>query len=143
MRTIKYIFIHCSASSQKLTIDGLLAEFRRKGWKNPGYHYAITPDGKVHQLLDVSEVANGVKGYNSVGIHVAYIGGIDSKAKATDNRTEAQKKALREMVAKLHGQYPTAQIMGHRDIWGTNPAKWQKMCPCFDVRKEYADIING
>lgn len=143
MRSIKYIFIHCTASSQKLTIDGLKAEFRRKGWKNPGYHYAITPDGKVHQLLDVSDVANGVKGYNSVGIQVAYIGGIDSKAKATDNRTDAQKKALREMVVKLHKQYPTAQIMGHRDIWGTNPAKWQKMCPCFDVRKEYADIING
>ncbi len=143
MRTIKYIFVHCSASSQKLTADGLLAEFKRKGWQNPGYHYAVTADGKVHQLLDVAKVANGVKGYNSVGVHIAYVGGVDAKLKPVDNRTEAQKASLREMVAKLHKQFPQAQIMGHRDIWGTNPAKWQKACPCFDVRKEYADIIKG
>jgi hypothetical protein len=28
--------------------------------------------------------------------------------------------------------------MGHRDIWGKNPAKWKKQCPCFDAEKEYA-----
>ncbi len=143
MRTIKYIFVHCTASSQKLSIDGLMAEFKRKGWKNPGYHFVITPDGNVHNILNVSNVANGVKGYNSVGVHVAYIGGIDAKNKPVDNRTDAQKKALREILTKLHRQYNGAQIMGHRDIWGSNPSKWQKACPCFDVRKEYIDIINA
>lgn len=30
--------------------------------------------------------------------------------------------------------------MGHRDIWGKNPAKWKKQCPCFDAEKEYAHL---
>lgn len=30
--------------------------------------------------------------------------------------------------------------MGHRDIWGKNPSKWKKQCPCFDAEKEYADL---
>lgn len=30
--------------------------------------------------------------------------------------------------------------MGHRDIWGKDPKKWQKWCPCFDAESEYAEI---
>ena len=32
--------------------------------------------------------------------------------------------------------------MGHRDIWGKNPAKWKKQCPCFDAEEEYAGLDN-
>ena len=30
--------------------------------------------------------------------------------------------------------------MGHRDIWGKNPSKWKKQCPCFDAEAEYAHL---
>jgi len=30
--------------------------------------------------------------------------------------------------------------MGHRDIWGKDPSKWKKQCPCFDASSEYANI---
>lgn len=30
--------------------------------------------------------------------------------------------------------------MGHRDVWGKDPKKWQKWCPCFDAEAEYAEI---
>lgn len=30
--------------------------------------------------------------------------------------------------------------MGHRDIWGKEPSKWKKQCPCFDAEAEYANI---
>ena len=30
--------------------------------------------------------------------------------------------------------------MGHRDIWGKDPSKWKKQCPCFDAEKEYSNI---
>ena len=39
MRNIKYIAVHCTAGSQKTTIESLKLEFKRKGWKYPGYHY--------------------------------------------------------------------------------------------------------
>lgn len=147
MRTIKRIFVHCTAGSQKQTVADLLAEFKRKGWRNPGYHVVITPDGKCHKLLDDSKVSNGVKGYNSTAINVAYMGGIDSNGKAVDNRTEAQKASLVKLLKELRGRYPNAQILGHRDISpDTNHNgkvdSWERIkeCPCFDAIIEYKNI---
>lgn len=142
-RTITHIFVHCTASAQSWTVADLLAEFRRKGWKYPGYHYAITADGTTHQLLDEREVANGVKGYNATSVHVAYMGGIHGqggKIVGTDNRTTAQKASLRILLQTLRARYPQAHILGHRDIWGKSPREWLKECPGFDAEAEYADI---
>lgn len=144
MRKIERIFVHCTASNQNATVNDIKAEFKRKGWKNPGYHYLIDKDGVIHQLLDDSKVSNGVKGYNSTSINVAYIGGIDSSGKGVDNRTEHQKKSLRSLLKVLHSRYPDAQIMGHRDISpDTNgngivdPWERIKECPCFNAMDEY------
>lgn len=141
MRKIERIFVHCTASSQKTTVSGVLAEFRQKGWRYPGYHYLVSPDGIVTQLLDEKLVSNGVKGFNATSINVAYIGGIrkeNRKIVPVDNRTQEQKAALRELLAKLHAKYPEAHIMGHRSIWGEDhPERWKKACPCFNAVAEY------
>lgn len=145
MRRIERIFVHTTASWQTQTIDQLKQEFRNKGWKNPGYHYVVMPDGSVHQLLNVEAVSNGVQGYNSTAINVAYLGGITKNAQgkiiAVDNRTPQQKRALRNLLIQLHKKFPNAKIMGHRSIWGEDtPQKWKKTCPNFNAVKEYADI---
>lgn len=140
MRQIKRIFVHCTAGSQKTTLKQLENEFKAKGWKSPGYHYVVFPNGKIEQMLDESKVSNGVRGYNSTSINVAYVGGVDSKLKPVDNRTEAQKASLVTLLTELKSRYPDAHIMGHRDIWGKDPKKWQKWCPCFDAEAEYAEI---
>lgn len=142
MRDIKRIFIHCTASFQSITLSGLLNEFKLKGWNNPGYHYVVFPDGKVEQLLPESKISNGVQGYNSTSINVAYVGGIDKYGYAIDNRTEEQKEALKKLLFGLKIRYPNANIMGHRDIWGKDPKKWMKMCPCFDAEVEYSNIVD-
>lgn len=147
MRTIERIFVHCTAGSQKQTIEDLKAEFKAKGWKHPGYHYAVMPSGRIEQMLPEEEISNGVQGYNSTSINVAYIGGIDGNGKATDNRTSEQKKSLVELLKQLRDRYPKAKIMGHRDI---SPDKngngivdpWERIkeCPCFDAKTEYKDL---
>lgn len=147
MRTIERIFVHCTAGSQKQTIEDLKAEFKAKGWKHSGYHYAVMPSGRIEQMLPEEEVSNGVQGYNSTSINVAYIGGIDRNGKAVDNRTSEQKKSLVDLLKQLRQRYPKAQIMGHRDI---SPDKngngiidpWERIkeCPCFDALTEYKDI---
>lgn len=140
MRKIKRIFVHCTAGSQNQTIDDLKEEFRRKGWQHPGYHYVIDINGGVHQLLAIEEISNGVQGYNSTAINIAYIGGIDSHGKPVDNRTPAQKDAMVLLLHKLKQRFPGAQIMGHRDIWGSDSRKWKKWCPCFNAIEEYKNI---
>lgn len=147
MRKIERIFVHCTAGSQKQSVKDLLAEFKKKGWKNPGYHYFIEADGNIVSLLRESAISNGVQGYNSTSINVAYAGGIDSKGKAVDNRTEAQKSSLIKLLTELKDRYPEAKIMGHRDI---SPDKnkngivdpWERIkeCPCFDAITEYKNI---
>ena len=148
MRTIRYIAVHCTAGTQKQTIADLNAEFRRKGWKNPGYHYVVSPDGTITQLLDDDKVSNGVKGFNSITINVAYIGGINAAGKAIDNRTDEQKKVLRQLLANLKKKYPEACIQGHRDFspdtnhnGKVDSYEWIKLCPCFDARTEYSDLL--
>ena len=143
MRKIKYIAVHCTAGSQKSTVNDLLAEFKKKGWKAPGYHYVITADGKIHQLLDTEKVSNGVKGYNSVTVNIAYTGGMDG----VDNRTDEQKKCLIILLKLLRKRYPDAVIQGHRDFspdlngnGKIEKNEWIKMCPSFDAKTEYKGI---
>lgn len=142
MRKIERIFVHCTAGNQKQTLQQLKDEFIRRGWKNPGYHYVVFPDGKLVQLLSEDKVSNGVQGYNSTSINVSYIGGIDKQGRPLDNRTQAQKDTLYALLMYLKQQYPKAHILGHRDIWGKNSKNWKKYCPCFDAEEEYKEINN-
>ena len=122
-------------------------EFKRKGWKNPGYHFVVLLDGRIIQMLEEEKVSNGVKGYNSVSINVAYVGGIDSNGKAVDNRTDQQKYSMRSLLRILKKKYPDAIIQGHRDFSSDlngdgriTPNEWIKMCPCFNAKDEYAKL---
>lgn len=147
MRKIERIFVHCTAGSQKATVSDIMAEFHRKGWKNPGYHYVVTADGIINKLLDEDKVSNGVQGYNRASVNVAYTGGVDAKLKSVDNRTEAQKESLLRLLRELRQRYPDAVIMGHRDI---SPDKnsngivdpWERIkdCPCFEAKEEYKNV---
>ena len=58
MRKIKRIFVHCTAGSQRQSIEDLKAEFRLKGWKYPGYHYVVDETGGIHQLLAIELVSD-------------------------------------------------------------------------------------
>lgn len=149
MRRINRIFVHATASWQhNTTVASLKAEFKQKGWKNPGYHWVIFPKGQVIQLLDESKQANGVYGYNKDSIHVAWVGGIDKNhMDGIDNRTPEQKVALFDWLTKLKLKYPNAIIMGHRDISPDlnhngviDPWEYIKACPCFNAMEEYMDI---
>lgn len=148
MREIKRIFIHCTATPQaSTTVNSLLKDFKARGWKNPGYHYVIFPNGRIVNMLDEDKVSNGVQGYNQTAINIAYVGGIDKQGKAVDNRTQEQKNALWYILRTLVVRYPNAQILGHRDISpDTNHNgkvdKWERIkeCPCFDAMVEYKNL---
>jgi N-acetylmuramoyl-L-alanine amidase len=142
MRLIKYIAIHCTATNQNATVESIKKYWKTvKGWKSPGYHFIIKSDGEIIELLPIEQISNGVLGYNSKCINIAYIGGIDEKNKAIDNRTDAQKKSMISLIIKLKKQFPNAIIQGHRDFPDV-----KKDCPSFDVKlwiKDYLSEIYG
>jgi N-acetylmuramoyl-L-alanine amidase len=136
VRKIKFIAVHCSATSQLASISAIQNFWKNQlKWKMPGYHFIIKPDGEIVNLLPIDQVSNGVKGFNSETINVAYIGGIDAQTKPVDNRTFQQKCALLHILQELKTKFPNAVIQGHRDF--PNVAK---ACPSFDAKKEYKDV---
>ena len=141
-RNIAYIFVHCTGGGRSQKAKDVAYQFILLGWEHPGYHHVVESDGKVVQLLSEDKVANGVKGFNEKSIHVAWTGGLEN-GEYVDNRTDAQKQALEELLESLSVRYPKARVLGHRDIWGKDPRKWKKVCPCFDVQKEYGWMNNN
>lgn len=158
-RKIEYIFLHCTATSMKATPEAIKTFWHTpvgpekkmpyipnvqggKGWKSVGYHRLISPNGKIHNLASYDKVTNGVRGYNSKSIHISYIGGIkieDGKIIYVDNRTAEQRMSMYRIVKGLMEQYPNAKVLGHRDVYGKDPRKWQKTCPNFDVSEWLKD----
>jgi N-acetylmuramoyl-L-alanine amidase len=136
MRKINNIVLHCTATPQTTTIESIQRYWRDSlGWKSPGYHHIIKPNGEVVDLLPIEKPSNGVAGHNHDSIHISYIGGIDGHGKGLDNRTPAQKGAQIELLRKYHAMFPNAKILGHRDFPGVT-----KECPSFDVRKWLATV---
>ena len=117
-RSIQYIVVHCSA------------------FKYIGYHFYITRDGELHHCRPVSEPGAHVRGFNRHSIGICYEGGLDENGYPADTRTQAQRFTLLDLLTILRHQYPKAQILGHYQL----SASIHKACPCFDCRKEYAEL---
>lgn len=136
MRLIKYLAVHCTATSQTTSISAIQSYWKNQlGWKMPGYHFIIMPDGSIINLLSIDQVSNGVQGFNSVLINIAYLGGVDSRNVPVDNRTPQQKASILSLLKELKQKFPTAIIQGHRDF-----PKVKKACPSFDAKKEYKNV---
>ena len=138
-RQIKYITIHCTATQPTATVAAIQRHWKDQlGWKSPGYHLMIEPNGTIHRLLDFNGVANGVRGYNKESIHISYIGGITKEGSPIDNRTEAQKESILLCIKEVieWADNKCLIIQGHRDFPDVN-----KDCPCFDAKAEYRNIV--
>ena len=150
MRKINKVIIHCSATPEgrDYTVADIDRWHRERGFDGIGYHYVVYRDGSIHEGRDVAKMGAHCKGQNANSIGICYIGGLDAGGKAKDTRTEAQKRALRVLVAKLVKEYPIKEILGHRDTSPdtdgdgiVEPHEWTKMCPCFDAKEEYKDLL--
>lgn len=88
-----------------------------------------------------------IKDHNQHSIGVCYEGGLDATGYPCDTCTKAQRHSMRALLERLTNQFPSAIIMGHRDLspdtdgnGHVDPDEWQKQCPCFDALWDYADL---
>jgi N-acetylmuramoyl-L-alanine amidase len=142
-RRINSIIVHCSATPEgrDYTVEQIKKDHKEQGWSDIGYHYVIYRDGSIHEGRNVDIIGAHCEGHNSNSIGVCYIGGLENKPnieykklKAKDTRTEAQKRALIELLNKLKKYYPEAKIYGHHDF------NKGKDCPSFDAKNEYKNL---
>jgi N-acetylmuramoyl-L-alanine amidase len=132
MRNITEIILHCSDTTEgkDYTVADIDSWHRKRGFNCIGYHYVIYRDGSVHEGRDINAIGAHCKGHNANSIGVCYIGGRGANGKTKDTRTDAQKKAMHELVEQLCRRYPGAKVFGHNEFAA-------KDCPCFDVKKEF------
>ena len=140
-RELNKIVIHCTATPTDWTAENLERYFyEKKGWQHPGYHIVLERDGTRKDLLPIEKIANGVRGHNQDSLHIAYIGGITESGNPVDNRTEAQRKELVQLVKNFLHTSPHLGVFGHRDLLedpyvNEASADSMKACPCFDVNE--------
>lgn len=158
MKEIDAIIIHCSATreGQNIGKSEITQMHLQRGFNTIGYNYVIRLDGTVEigRSLTIPGAHCNTKGtsgvsYNRHSIGICYVGGLDANGKAKDTRTEAQKETLRALIARLIEKYPIKEILGHRDTSPdldgdgvVEPNEWIKMCPCFDAKEEYKDLLS-
>lgn len=136
MRQVKYIIVHCSATPEgrPVSAEDIDRWHRERHFKCIGYHYVIGLLGEIWVGRPLNEVGAHCLGFNQCSIGVCYVGGCDCFGKsAKDTRTTAQKRSLRSLLKDLKKLYPTARIVGHRDLAKTE-------CPAFDAKKEYGSL---
>ena len=138
MRKISLIIVHCSANKAGSAIR--MADIDRYhcslGWNGCGYHYVIPVDGTIEPGRPEEMRGAHCKNHNRHSIGVCYVGGLAADGiTPEDTRTEAQKRALRELMELLHKRYPQALIVGHCDL-----DKMKPCCPGFDVVSEFCDL---
>ena len=149
MRTITLIIIHCSATrvDRRYTFRQCRQDHRARGYKDIGYHYYITRDGQVHEGRPLWQEGAHCLGHNRHSIGICYEGGLSLLGLPADTRTPAQRQSLRALLTRLHEQFPSAVILGHRDLspdldgnGKIEPSEWVKFCPCFDAILDYEDL---
>ena len=139
MRIITLIIIHCSAVTpvQESGVRDIDLWHREKGWKyGCGYHYVIRRDGTIETGRPLEMIGAHCVNHNKHSIGICYEGGLDINGIPADTRTDEQKVAMRELLERLHVQFPKAMVVGHNVF---NP---MKRCPCFDAAREYADFAG-
>lgn len=142
-RECKYIIFHTSENRvpSKINKSNGKSYFtrvaRERGFPTQSYHFILYEDGQIDTLtklntnskIDYWEKTCGVAGYNSVSVHIVYVGGLNRFGFCRDTRTEAQKYKGLLLQSKLQDIFPNADVVGHNDL---NP---DKGCPCFKMKE--------
>lgn len=137
--TVKYLVVHCSATQAKSDIGAKEIDrmHRQRGFLKIGYHFVIRRNGTVETGRKVTEIGAHAEGFNAASLGICLVGGIAPDGTPQDNFTDDQYAALAGLLLDLRKDYPSAEVLGHRDL-----PRVKKDCPCFDVRKWLKETVD-
>lgn len=113
-----------------------------------GYHFVIRRDGTREEGRRLPNTGAHVRGFNERSIGICLVGGVGKGGEPQNNFTRDQLDELIDLLDDLNRRYPTAEILGHRDLISIQNARRrrngkppvrQKACPSFDVRTFIAE----
>ncbi|MDP2322588.1 MAG: N-acetylmuramoyl-L-alanine amidase [Gammaproteobacteria bacterium] len=144
------IVVHCSAT--RAAQDVGVAEIRgwhlTRGFSDIGYAVVIRRSGVIEMGRPIPAVGAHVQGRNHDTVGVCLVGGLDEQGAPEMNYTPGQWAALSIAIKFLRATYPSAEVVGHRDLspdlnqdGKITPNEWLKACPCFDVRAWVRELM--
>ena len=153
MRTITLIVLHCSGTktTQRYNFQQCKDDHLKRGYVDIGYHYLLRATARY-----MRDDRCGKRGRTARAItKTASASATRVASMRWDTRTKAQRQSMRALLERLVAQFPSAIILGHRDLspdldgdGHISPDEWTKQCPCFDALWDYenlepAGLLNG
>lgn len=137
-RKINEIILHCAATpeGQKISAKTIWNwHVRDNGWRDIGYNYVIYLDGTVVEGRPLSISGAHTVDHNSHSIGICYVGGVDKNNKPKDTRTDAQLRAMKDLLVRLMVKFNlnASQVHGHNEFAA-------KACPSFDVQPRKGSV---
>lgn len=142
MSRITHVVMHYSATYADQNVQP--EEIRRwhlaRGWRDIGYHYVITADGRRHAGRQPETAAGAhVAGRNSGTIGICVTGGLTRATgpdTGVDTRNREQIAAQIALTREILARHPGARVVGHRDLGATQ-------CPAYDAAAWWASVTGG
>ena len=123
----KRVILHHAAMNG--SVEAVHNVHKAKGWSGIGYHFYVRKDGKIYRGRPEWAIGAHASGsnYNSIGICAE--GNFE-----IDKMPDAQKNALKWLVAYIKDKYKINTVQRHRDVGST-------ACPGRNY--PFDEIVNG
>lgn len=132
-RATQYIALHHAAAVNCSAAD-VDRWHKEKGWAGIGYHYFVRKDGRIYRGRELDAVGAHVQGMNHISVGICAEGNYDIER----TMSAAQMSAIKELLRELKKLYPSAEIVGHREIGASDcPGKYY---PLEEMKRYYEDI---
>lgn len=131
----KYIVLH-HASAKNYSFKQCHQGHLNQGWTGIGYHFYVTKDGTVYEGRPINAVGAQVSNYNSISLGICAEGNYDTES----SMPEKQLRSIAELLEHVKNIYPSAQIVGHKELGATAcPGRYYPL----DKLKDYKSLLGA
>lgn len=95
-------------------VEGVDRIHKNNDWTCIGYHFYVRKDGSIYRGRQEDTVGAHAYGYNNTSIGICAEGNFEN-----DIMSEAQKQALKELVAYIKEKYGISKVVKHNDLGNT------------------------
>ena len=129
----EYIVLH-HAEAVSCTARQVDEWHNSHGWAGIGYHFFVRKDGSIYEGRPLWALGAHVQGKNNISIGICAEGDYHNHDKIMP---QAQKSAIKQLIAYLKGLYPNAAIVGHGEIGESNcPGRYYPLAEMKNCGKE-------
>ena len=107
------IILHHVGEGGNWTVDQIHKAHLSKGWAGIAYHYYVRRDGTIWRGRPEYTIGGHTLNYNSTSIGICAEGNFEHEI-----MTDAQKSALKALLADVRSRYPV-KVVGHRELNAT------------------------